>query len=217
MIKHSKKLKRPMIDPVTDWRERFFKKINIKISRGQKVLDIGCGDGGDALIFAKLGANVIGIDIKPCSNWQILKQDNLKFKTADTCTLPFKNESFNIVFEKDMLHHINNPKKALGEIWRVTKKGGQIIIIEANRYNPILYFHMTLIRGHQHLTQRYFLNLTKANFRNIKFKTIESHVYPVRHYAIVRIIHFIEDFLEKIPIISNFLSYNIVIAKKDEY
>lgn len=210
-------MKKPTIDPVTDFRERIFRKINITISRGQKVLDIGCGDGGDALIFAKLGANIIGIDIKPHPNWQRLKQGNPKFKIADACHLPFDDDSFDLVFEKDMLHHVNNPPKALSEIWRVTKRGGQVIIIEANRYNPISYSHMVLIQGHQHLRKRRFKSLMKANFRNIKFQTIESHVYPFRHYVIVRIIHFVEDFLEKVPIISNFLSYNIAVAKKDEY
>jgi len=211
MKKHSKK---PIIDPATDWKQRFFRKLDVTITSDQKVLDIGCGDGGDALIFAKLGANVIGTDIKPHPNWQILKQDNLKFKTANACALPFKDGSFNIVFEKDMLHHVNDLKKALSEIWRVTKKGGQIIIVEANRYNPILYLHMTLIRGHQHFTQRYFKNLIKTCFENTEFMAIESHVYPIRNHTLMKIIHFIEAFLEKVPIISNFLSYNIAIARK---
>lgn len=217
MIEHSKKLKKPIIDPVTDWRERIFKKINITISRGQKVLDIGCGDGGDALIFVKLGGNVMGIDIKPHPNWQTLKQDNLNFKIADACALPFEDNSFDLVFEKDMLHHVNNPQKALSEIWRVTKKKGEVIIVEGNRYNPISYSHMVLIQGHQHLRKRYFKSLMKTKFRNIKFQTIDTRVYPVRHYVIMKIIHFIEDFLEKVPIVSNFLSYNIAVAKKDEH
>lgn len=210
-------MKKPMIDPVTDFRERIFKKANITISNGQKVLDIGCREGGDALIFARLGANVIGVDIIPNSNWQILKQDNLNFKIADACALPFEDNSFDLVFEKDMLHHVNNPQKALNEIWRVTKKGGQVIIVEANRYNPISYSHMVLIQGHQHLRKRCFKSLMKTKFRNIKFQTIDTRVYPIRHYVIMKVIHFIEDFLEKVPIVSHFLSYNIAVAKKDEH
>lgn len=213
-MRHRQKL---IIDPVTDFRERIFRKINIAISRGQKVLDIGCREGGDALIFAKSGAEVIGIDIIPHSNWQILKEDNLKFEIADACALPFADNSFDVVFEKDMLHHVNNPQKALSEIYRVTKKGGQVIIIEANRYNPISYSHMVLIQSHQHLRKKYFKYLIETNFKNVKFQTIDSRVYPIRCYFIMRIIHFIEDFLEKVPIISNFLSYNIAVAKKDAY
>lgn len=206
-----------MIDPATDFRERIFKKVNLSIRRGQKVLDIGCREGGDALIFAKSGADVIGIDIIPHPAWQTLKENKLKFEIADACALPFADNSFDIVFEKDMLHHVNNPQKAISEIYRVTRKGGKVVIIEANRYNPISYSHMVLIQGHQHLSKRCFKNLIKTYFKNIKFQTIDSRVYPIRCYFIMRIIHFIEDFLESTPIISNFLSYNIAVAKKNEY
>lgn len=209
------KLDMRLIDPVTDWRMRFFKKLRIQISKGQKVLDMGCGGGGDTLIFANMGANVVGIDINSYSNSQILKKENLKFIIADGCRLPFDDNTFDLVFEKDMLHHIDNSKKALSETKRVTKKGGQVIIIEANRYNPILYLHMTLIKRHEHLTRRYFKNLMKTYFKNTQFKMIEAHVYPIKLFCIMKLIHFIEDFLEKVPMISNFLSYNIAIAKKD--
>ncbi len=215
MRKSLKKLDMKQTDPITEWRLRFFTKLEINLLNGKKLLDVGCGDGGDALILANLEADVVGIDIKPHQNWQIIEKNNLRFNVADSLNLPFQDESFDIVLEKDMIHHIKDPQRALTEIKRVTKKGGQIIIIEANRYNPILYLHMTLILKHQHFTRRCFKNLIEANFNDIKFKTIEAHVYPIRSYIIRRIFYFIEDILGKVPIISDFLSYNIAVVKNE--
>jgi len=83
MMRYLRKLGESKVDPVIDWREKILRKIDVTISKGQKVLDVGCGDGGDALLFANLGADVIGIDIKPHPNWNLLEQGNLRFKIEE--------------------------------------------------------------------------------------------------------------------------------------
>lgn len=90
------KLDMKLLDPGTDWRQGIFSKIDIAVARGQKVLNIGCGDGGDALIFANLGAKGIGIDIASHKNWHKLENDNLKFEIVDSCNLPFKDKCFDL-------------------------------------------------------------------------------------------------------------------------
>ncbi len=90
--------------------------------------------------------NLIPNGLKP-------KAQKLRFSVADVCNLPFPDESFELVFEKDVLHHVEDKMKASKEIFRITKTGGHIICIEGNRYNPIFYFHMTLMKGHDHFTK----------------------------------------------------------------
>jgi ubiquinone/menaquinone biosynthesis C-methylase UbiE len=177
------------------------------------LLDIGCGEGWFSQLLSKYAGLVLGVDIIFDQNWRKIKSRNIQFVIADACNLPFRNECLDIVFEKDALHHIKNHEKALKEIARVTRKGGTVILIEANRYNPILYFHMTLMKHHEHFTKKYVENLIASAFRKCHFTSIESHVYPIRSKIALKIIHILEDLLGKIPFFKDYLSYNISIVK----
>jgi ubiquinone/menaquinone biosynthesis C-methylase UbiE len=181
------------------------------------LLDVGCGDGGDCELFSKFVKKVVGTDINFHQNWiKIMeKRINIDFIISDACNLPFPNETFDLVYVKDVLHHIQNHEDALEEIIRVTKTGGQIIIIESNRYNPISHIHLTLIKDHEHFSKNFFYQLIERHFNNFEFFTIDSHVFCVRNKTIIKLLHYFEDFLEKIPIINNYLNYNIAIAIKE--
>ena len=115
-----------------------------------------------------------------------------------------------------MLHHIKSHQKALKEITRVTRRGRIVIFIEANRYNPILYFHMTLMKHHEHFTRNFFESLITSAFRKCYFTSIESHVFPLKAKSILKFIHIFEDLLGKIPFFKDYLSYNIAIAKNKD-
>ena len=195
---------------VLDYQKRILSKAGIKPNDQQKLLDVGCGDGSMTVNFSQNDKEVVGIDIKPYSNWQVFKTGNLHFVVADACNLPFLDSIFDIAFEKDALHHIESHKKALNEIKRVTRTGGQVIILEANRHNPVLYLHMTLMKGHQHFTKKHFENIVASTFKDATFMSAECHVYPIKS----KLIHFIEDFLGKIPLVNNYLSYNIAVMEK---
>ena len=198
-----------------NWHEDILRKAELKIGSHYHVLDVGCGDGEDCKLIATCVTYVVGVDIR-LSSLRLPKVANLDFTVADACNLPFKDSVFDVVFEKDALHHIQNHKKGLEEMKRVVKKGGKLVVVEANRYNPILYLHMTLVRGHQHFTKKYFENLLTYYFRDITFRSVESHVYPITSKYILKIVHFMEDFVAKVPLVKSFLSYNIAIGKKNE-
>lgn len=169
------------VNAVLDYRKRILQKAKVNILPNQSVLDVGCGDGGDCELFSKTASNVIGIDILSHPSWSKIKKDNLEFQVADACNLPFINNIFDVVFVKDVLHHVPNHKKALHEVIRVTKEGGIIIVIEANRFNPIFYLHMTLMLGHQHFKKKYFKKLIESYSNDATFISTESHVYPIKN------------------------------------
>jgi len=184
---------------------------------GQELLlDIGCGDGAFSQLLSKHVSWVLGVDKIPNPNWRKIKSRNIQFLVADACNLPFINECFDIAFEKDMLHHIKSHQKALKEITRVTRRGRTVIFIEANRYNPILYFHMTLMKHHEHFTRNFFESLITSAFRKCYFTSIESHVFPLKAKSILKFIRIFEDLLGKIPFFKDYLSYNIAIAKNKD-
>lgn len=101
----------------------------------KKVLDAGCGTGIFSIIFAMKGAkDVIGIDISRGSldTGRNLKNKfnlgNLDFQTQDMLNLPFKDNTFDIIWAWGSVHHTTDPFKAMNELIRVLKQDGVILL-----------------------------------------------------------------------------------------
>lgn len=106
-------------------------KFNTLKLKNKLVLDMGCGSGRFTSAFACLGVKkAIGVDkgtmgIKIAKKYAKLNNiKNLEYKNGSVLKLPFKNEKFDFVFCKGVLHHTGNLKKGLEEFNRVMKRGG---------------------------------------------------------------------------------------------
>jgi len=132
---------------------------------------------------------------------------------ADVCSLPFRDRVFDITFEKDVLHHVKDPEKTLREVMRVTSEKGTVIVVEANRMNPLLYLHMTLVKEHQHFTKTYLKALLASVLKDVKITSIEAHVYPINNQSFLRFMCILESLLGKFSLLNGLFSYNICIAK----
>lgn len=200
------------------YKKDVFQKMGITFTRGKQLLDVGCGDCIDSKVFIeKYGLKTYGIDIYKHENVEKIKK--LDFKKGSIFKIPYKNNFFDYVFLHDVLHHIDEGKqsqkrhfKALEELKRVCKKGGQIIILEANRYNPLFYIHMVKMRGHDHFRQSYFKKIIMTKFPNAKFKYFEAHSYPP---FVLYPFKAFEYIMEKIPFLKPFLAYNLAIILKN--
>lgn len=105
-----------------------------KDSKGKNVLEIGCGVGTDLSQYAKNGAKVTGIDLTPRGIAVARKRFRImglkgKLLVGDAENLPFKDNSFDIVYSFGVLHHTPNTQKAINEIHRVLKPGGKAIVM----------------------------------------------------------------------------------------
>ncbi len=117
---------------------RILKKENA-FFRKKKVLDVGSGTGTFIRVLRKVfksSFEAVGTDISPFGR-KFHKDKRIKFILADARKLPFKDESFDFVFSIDMLEHILNPQEAIEEMYRVTKKGGLILIRTRNYRSPL--------------------------------------------------------------------------------
>jgi len=108
-----------------------------EIRPGEKVLDIGCGTGDQAIYFAKKGAVVTGIDINQEMISCALKKKggfNIYFQGGDATNLPFLEPVFDVAVISLVLHEIENKDrdKVISEMKRVVKKGGRLIFIDFN-------------------------------------------------------------------------------------
>lgn len=107
----------------------------IGIKKGLKVLDLGCGDGTTAIPEAKLGANVLGIDIArnlvDAGNKRIKKEGliNCIIREGDAADLKeIKDESFDLVVSIFGAMFAPKPFDVAKEMVRVTKPGGKIVM-----------------------------------------------------------------------------------------
>ena len=105
------------------------------ITDGLEVMDLGCGDGTTAVPAARLGANVLGVDI--ASNLveagnaraQSLGLTNCEFKEGDASDLSaFEDDSFDLVVSIFGAMFASRPFDVAKEVVRVTRPGGRIVM-----------------------------------------------------------------------------------------
>jgi SAM-dependent methyltransferase len=105
------------------------------ISKGLKVLDLGCGDGTTALAAAKLGADVLGVDIATnlveAGNKRAatLGLKNCRFQEGDATNLnDLKDDTFDLVVSIFGAMFAPKPSDVAKEMARVTRTGGRIVM-----------------------------------------------------------------------------------------
>ncbi len=184
-----------------------------KLFRDKKILDVGCGYGIDSYNLLRYARTVIGTDIKKHASWYSFTNRRLKFRQSKSEKLPFRRNSFDGVFLKDLLHHVDDPTTTLGEIRRVTRKGGVIIVIEGNRYNPLFLLYATVLNGHNHFSQKEFKKLIDTHFPKTRFEHLECYPPFFLNENSFRYVLKIEKMLEKISFLKPFFSYNIAIVR----
>ena len=95
--------------------------------RGKNVLVMGCGFGLDAILLARTGANVTAFDLSPEAILiarELANREGLKiaFAKMPAEKLRYDSDSFDVVFARDILHHVDIPT-TIAEILRVSKPG----------------------------------------------------------------------------------------------
>ncbi|HET6679968.1 MAG TPA: class I SAM-dependent methyltransferase [Gemmatimonadaceae bacterium] len=100
------------------------------------LLDMGCGPGVDCVRYARIGYDVLGIDVSP-GNIAVARQLAARHDVAERVTvqpmvcerLAFRDESFDVVTGVDILHHVEIGD-AVAESLRVLRPGGTAIFKE---------------------------------------------------------------------------------------
>lgn len=101
------------------------------------VLDVACGGGIVVCGFARVVKHATGIDITPAmldraSKLQAEKGlTNVTWKQGDVLPLPFADGSFSIVTSRFAFHHFLDPLAVLGEMKRVCRPGGKVIVADS--------------------------------------------------------------------------------------
>lgn len=105
----------------------------------KKVLDVGAGTGRLSLPMANRGAYVTALDVSP-KMLELVKRKSAKIQTivGDAESLPFENNTFDIVTAAFLIVHLKDPARFFDEAYRVLKEGGILAVTNINQKDPPL-------------------------------------------------------------------------------
>jgi SAM-dependent methyltransferase len=102
-----------------------------------RVLDAGCGGGGTALSLAEEAGFAVGLDLEARfadAGTRLAREKglgNAAFTQGDGQTLPFRSDSFDLVFSHSVIEHVASAEDYLAECRRVLRAGGVLYLSTA--------------------------------------------------------------------------------------
>lgn len=158
----------------------------------KKILEVGLGTGSMSIFFSYLGCDVTGLDndkniLKKAGNLSRKLNGRVKFVYGGAFKLPFKDQSFDVVFHQGFLEHFSDEQiiKLLDEQIRV----GRIVVFSVpNNFYPTKDFGDERL-----LSKKYWDKLISANFKLIKSKNynpVRIRLFQKIPYKIVHTMYF---------------------------
>jgi methionine biosynthesis protein MetW len=200
----------------------------------RRALDVGCGDGTLAAVFARHCDQVTGIELsmEACT---IAHSRGIEVAQADVenYAFPFRSESFDVVVAGEIIEHMTDPDHFLREITRVLKPGGHCILTTPNLaswYNRLLLllgyqpYHTDVSFFHQVGKLRPIVDGGSGHFRVFTLRALRE-LLAIHHLRPIAIqgctvpmtlrfpLNMVERTLSSFPAIS---SYLVVLTRKED-
>jgi SAM-dependent methyltransferase len=192
---------------------------------GRFILDVGCGDGFYSARLFDIGhpRKLIGVDVaaKAIEVANANKQDRaMEFHVGDAHSLPYPDNSFDMVLVQSILHHDDNPLELIREAFRLAP---EILIHEPNGNNPGLKIIEKLSRYHREHHEKSYSS------RRLNYWIEEAGGYVLRSRfagfvpmfcpdAVARAMKGLEPLVERLPLLKTFgcAVQVIVAARRDK-
>jgi len=106
-----------------------------QLTSGARFLDVGCGDGRFVRLMSEITKNGVGIDISENMIARARSRDpDGYYEVADAVDLPFEDCEFDVVICYGSLANIEDLRSAIGEMTRVLRKDGALILAHLNSF-----------------------------------------------------------------------------------
>lgn len=176
-------------DPTSLWRFGLLAGA-LRLQPGARVLDFGCGTGWTSTLLARMGLDVVGMDVAPAAlelAREAAERDlshspnaRLRFEVYGGQTIDAPDGHFDAALVFDAFHHLPNPRELLGEFHRVLGPHGRFAFgepgighaageeAEAEREHGVLEEDVDLVQLH-------------ATARAVGFRELDVLVPPLPH------------------------------------
>ncbi|MEV6772473.1 methyltransferase domain-containing protein [Nocardia sp. NPDC051030] len=119
----------------------------LAVQPGESAVEIGSGTGSEVIAFADLvGPTGSAIGVEPDPNLLAAAErrarkagSTAKFQPGDAYGLPFGNDTFDVALCERVFQHLTGPARAAGEIARVLKPGGRVVVMDSDWGTAIVH------------------------------------------------------------------------------
>ncbi|MFM1922157.1 MAG: hypothetical protein RLZZ303_3791 [Candidatus Hydrogenedentota bacterium] len=145
---------------------------------GQRVLEVGVGAGTDFLQWVRAGAEAHGVDLTEEAvlharrRLEVYGLQAADLRVADAEALPYPDAYFDLVYSWGVIHHSPSTVRALAELVRVTRPGGEIKAMIYNRHSLhacYRWVRFALLRG------RPWMSLGQVLFHHMESKGTKGY------------------------------------------
>lgn len=208
------------------------------------VINLGCGEGPQAIVYARQYKKMVGIDInkerlkRSKEAMKIYKVKNYATICANVEKIPLPDNSFNKAIAIDIIEHVQNPKKLCLEVKRLLKENGELLVTFPAAYDHYRNLaswigRVFLKKGkkiksrkwnpdahNQRFKLKKWINLVEACGFELQ-KSRSTTLFPPLHLIGIprfwfrnNIIHKIDSFFCRIPILKNYGLTLLCVFKK---
>ena len=154
----------------------------LKPRNGERILDIGCGDGTYNYRIAQRGAHIVGLDMNRYQLGRAIthhKTTGTGFLCADATYIPVRTGEFDTVMSLCVFEHLPNDKETLREAWRILRPHGRLLLTLDSLSNDALDDEWRSVHRERHFVRQFYTHETISELLEQCGFSLERHKYLV--------------------------------------